>query len=236
MKAVLIQNQLEVPAGRVVEVLEELKWGYEILLMEEGTGFPSSLEGLDCLVLLGGTMNVDDVAGYPYLEKLKHFTAGALEKGFPVLGLCLGAQVMSRALGGTVHRNRCGEIGWHEVGLNGEGLGDKVLEGIGSPFEVFHWHEDTFDLPGGAVLLASSAGCPNQVMRIGKKSYGLQFHPEVDEEIVLNWIERYRDEVEIKLGPGGPDRLARQTGEKMPLYRRLCRRMLTNYFRNIENA
>lgn len=236
MKAVLIQHQREVPPGRVLEVLEDLKWDAEVLLMEEGVEIPSSLEGFDCLVLLGGTMNVDDVAGYPYLERLRLFTAEALKRGFPVLGLCLGAQMMSRAAGGRVHQNRCGEIGWCQVRLTQEGVGDRILEGIGSSFEVFHWHDDAFDLPYGSVLLGKSAQCPNQIMRIGNISYGFQFHPEVDREIILRWIECYRDEVESKLGPDGPDRLIRQTGEKMPLYHRLCRQILINYFRNIKNA
>ncbi|MCL6612796.1 MAG: type 1 glutamine amidotransferase [Peptococcaceae bacterium] len=236
MKALLVQHQREVPPGRVLEVLEDLGWEAEVLLMEDGHSVPSFLDGYDCLVLLGGTMNVDDVAGYPYLEKLRLFTAGALEKGFPVLGLCLGAQLMSRAAGGRVHRNRCGEIGWRRVRLTGDGLGDRLLEGTGEYIEVFHWHEDSFDLPDGSVLLGKSEVCPHQIMRIGKWSYGFQFHPEVDRETVLSWIGSCRDEVESKLGPDGPERLIRQTEEKMPRYRRLCQRLLTNYFRNIENA
>lgn len=236
MKAVLIQPQKEVPPGRLLEVLEDLKWDAEVLLMEENNRIPPSLEGYDCLVLLGGTMNVDDTAGYPYLSKVRGFTAEALKMGLPVLGLCLGAQMMSRAAGSRVHRNRCGELGWHEIRLTGEGIRDKIFAGVEETFEVFHWHEDMFDLPDFSVLLGKSGQCPHQVIRIGKNSYGFQFHPEVDEEIVLNWIEIYGDEVESRLGPGSLADLARQTREKMSLYHRLCTRILTNYFKGIKDS
>lgn len=234
MKAVIIQHQREVPAGLVLEVLVELGWEAEVLLMEEGDDIPASLEGFDCLVLLGGTMNVDDLAGYPYLEKIRLFTAGALRRDFPVLGLCLGAQMMSRAAGSRVHRRRNGEMGWCEVDFTREGQVDRVLEGVGSPFEVFHWHEDSFDVPPGAVLLGKSGRCPHQIVRIGEKSYGFQFHPEVDQDIILNWINTYRAEVENIIGPEGPETLIRQTGEKMSNYHSQCRRIFVNYFRFVE--
>lgn len=234
MKAVLIQPQKEVPPGRVLNVLEALKWEAEVLLMEKGCHIPSSLKGYDCLVLLGGTMNVDDVEGYPYLEELRSLTAEAMAGDFPVLGLCLGAQMMSRAAGHRVHRNKCGELGWCEIRLTDEGMEDRIFAGVEKKFEVFHWHEDMFDLPEKSVLLGKSGQCPNQVIRMGEKSYGFQFHPEVSEEIVLNWVKTYGSEVESKLGPGGAARLIRETGEKMPLYHSTCMRILTNYFRNIE--
>lgn len=234
MRAVLIQPMKEVPPGRVLEVLEDLKWDVEVFLMEASDHIPASLEGFDCLVLLGGTMNVDDVEGFPYLERVRSLTAGAFKRGFPVLGLCLGGQMMARASGFRVHRNRCGEMGWSEVRLTGEGLKDKIFEGIGETIEVFHWHEDMFDLPDGAVLLATSGTCPNQVMRLGEKSYGFQFHPEVDEGIVLGWINDFGAGAEDSTIPGGAAGLARQTGEKMSLYHRICSRILTNYFRSIQ--
>lgn len=234
MKALIIQHMKEVPPGRVLQVLDHLCWGWEILSMEESQAIPYSLEGFDCLVLLGGTMNVDDTSVFPYLESLKQFTAGALSRNFPVIGLCLGAQLMSRAAGGTVYKNRCGEIGWSQVSFTPEGIGDKILEGVSSPLEVFQWHDDMLGLPAGSVLLAGSEQCYSQIVRMGEKSYGFQFHPEVDQHIILEWIEIYGYEVEEKLGPGGARRLERQTREKMPLFHRTCGLILTNYFRNIE--
>ncbi|MCL6478877.1 MAG: type 1 glutamine amidotransferase [Peptococcaceae bacterium] len=233
MKAVLIQHQAEVPPGILPDVLAGLGWEAEVILMEEKPELPPSLEGFDCLVLLGGTMNVDDVDNFPYLAELRRLTATALEKGFPVLGLCLGAQMMARAAGSRVYRNRCGEIGWCQVQLTRGGLEDKVLAGIKNPIEVFHWHDDMFALPEKSVLLGKSAVCPNQVIRIGEYSYGFQFHPEVTEDIILSWTRIYHDEVASRLGPGGPAALRRESGEKISRYHRTCRRILTNYFKNI---
>lgn len=229
----MIQNEAGVPAGRLLEVLDHLNWGAEIICMDEGGQVPLSLGGFDCLVILGGTMNVDDTQGHPYLESLRRLAASALSTGFPVLGLCLGAQVMARAAGAAVHRNKCGETGWYNVGFTGEGLRDPVLDGLTSPLEVFHWHDDMFELPENAALLAESVQCPHQIMRIDRYYYGFQFHPEVTTDTIMEWIENSHDEVEGKLGPGGAGRLARLTRQKMPLYHDNCRRLFINFFNGI---
>ncbi|MFZ5646716.1 MAG: type 1 glutamine amidotransferase [Bacillota bacterium] len=231
----LIQNEAEVPAGRVLEVLEHLKWEAEVVRMDNGDLLPPSFDGFDCLVILGGTMNVDDTQGYPYLESLRHLAASALNAGFPVMGLCLGAQVMARAAGAEVHKSRCGEIGWCNIGFTGEGLRDPVLEGLPSLFEVFHWHDDMFEIPESGALLAKSGQCPHQIIRIGRHSYGFQCHPEVTIGTVNDWLERYHQEVEEKLGPGGADRLAKLTAQKMPLYDHNCRRIFVNFFNIVKN-
>lgn len=233
MKALLVQYEDQVPPGRLLEVLDHLKWGAEVIHMEKTPEVPASINEFDCLVLLGGTMNVDDVKSYPYLENLRHLTSAALKVGFPVLGLCLGGQMISRAAGGKVHRNQCGEIGWGKVWFTEEGLRDPVLVGVESPLEVFQWHEDMFDVPERSVLLGKSQLCPNQIVRVGRTTYGFQSHVEVTEDIIFDWIESYHDEVESRLGPGGTERLARDTREKMPLYNSIFRLILLNYFNNI---
>lgn len=233
MKALLIQNEIGVPAGRLLEVLDQLNWRTEIIRMDEGGQVPPSLEGFDCLVILGGTMNADDIHCHPYLENLRKLASSALNTGFPVLGLCLGAQVMARAAGAVVHKNKCGETGWHSIGFTGEGLRDPVLQGLTSPLEVFHWHDDMFELPKNASLLAESIQCPHQIMRISRYSYGFQFHPEVTAGIILEWLEQCHDEVEEKLGTGGAGRLASLTTQKISLYHNNCRRIFINYFNNI---
>lgn len=233
MKAVLIQNEAGVPAGRLLEALDHLNWEAEIIRMDEGGQVPLSLDGYDCLVILGGAMNVDDTHCHPYMENLRCLAASAFDTGFPVLGLCLGAQVMARAAGAVVHKNKCGETGWHSIVFTGEGLRDQVLQGLTSPLEVFHWHDDMFELPENAALLAESVQCPHQIMRIDRYSYGFQFHPEVTADIILEWLEKYNDEVEDKLGPGGAGRLASMTKQKMRLYHNNCRSIFINYFNNI---
>lgn len=234
MKALLVENEAGVPAGRVLEVLDYLRWETEVISIGQGGNLPRSLEGFDCLVILGGTMNVDDTKEYPHLETLRHLVAPAIDSGFPVMGICLGAQLLARAAGARVHKGKCGEIGWCSVDFSGEGLYDPVLEGVSGHLEVFQWHDDMFELPEKAILLAGSGQCPNQIMRIGKNAYGFQFHPEVTTEIIRGWINCFHDEVEERLGPGGAIRLINLTVEEMPLYHENCRRIFANFFKKIE--
>lgn len=232
-KALIIQNETIVPPGTLLESLSFLKWNWEIVLMEENIEIPSPFQ-YDCLVLLGGTMNVDDTTGYPHLDGLRTVTAEALEKGFPVIGLCLGAQMMARAAGAEVRRNSCGETGWCQVTISDVGLKDPVLAGVPNPFEVFQWHDDSFEIPRGAAHLGSSPQCAGQIMRLGKNSYGFQCHIEVTDDIVTDWIKRYYREVEEKLGHGGPERLIRQTAQNISQYNRVCGQVFINYFKSIE--
>lgn len=232
-KALIIQNEEIVPPGIVLEALQDLKWQAEVVLMEERQSIPSPYE-YDSLVLLGGTMNVDDVSRFPHLDSLRRVTAEAVKRDFPIIGLCLGAQMLSRAAGAEVRRNSCGETGWCEIMLNEKGFRDPMLDGVKNPFEVFQFHEDSFDLPGNAELLGSSVRCPSQIMKLGKNVYGFQCHIEVSKDIITDWVNGYYSEVEEKLGQGGPERVLRQTAEKIAVYNEVCRQIFINYFRGIE--
>ncbi|MFZ5643556.1 MAG: type 1 glutamine amidotransferase [Bacillota bacterium] len=232
MRALIIQNDAQDPPGRVLDVLHQLKWEIEIVLMGQEQKVPF-FEDFHCMVLLGGPMNVDDVTEYPYLKKIRTITADALEKGFPVLGLCLGAQMLSRASGCIVQRNSGRELGWCKVRLTEEGLKDPVMAGIESSLEVFQWHYDMFEQPNKSSLLAISDRCRNQIIRIGKLSYGFQSHIEVNLQIVSNWITSNYNEVESVLGPGGAEKLLQLTVERMPVYDAVCSSILLNYFRMV---
>jgi GMP synthase-like glutamine amidotransferase len=131
---------------------------------------------VDFLVILGGPMSVNDEADFPWLAPEKRFIRRAIEAGTPVLGICLGAQLIANALGARVSRNREKEIGWFPV--------EATPTDGAAPFrfppttEVFHWHGETFDLPAGAIRLARSAGCENQAFQLGRSTLALQFHLE----------------------------------------------------------
>lgn len=140
------------------------------------------------LVVMGGPMNVDETALYPFLADEVHWIQRAVEAELPVLGVCLGSQLLAKALGSRVYPNRVKEIGWYGVELT-DAARDDALFGVCGPVEtVFHWHGDTFDLPDGAVLLARGASCQNQAFRHGPAAYGLQFHIEVTSEIIRDWL------------------------------------------------
>ena len=107
----------------------------------------------------------------------------------PVVGICLGGQLMARALGSKVEQNETHEVGWFPIEVTEEGRKDPILGAAGSNPTVYHWHGDTFHLPPGAVLLARSKACPRQAYRVGERTYGFQFHPEADHQLIGEWLD-----------------------------------------------
>ncbi len=147
-----------------------------------------SLEGYSALIILGGPMNADDVINYPNLAAEVGLIQDALERDIAILGICLGAQLLAKALGGTVRKGIGLEIGWHDVHLTDQGQRDPVLSTFGPQREVFQWHEDTIELPLNVEHLASSSACPAQAFRYGAHSYGFQFHLEANEPLIQRWL------------------------------------------------
>jgi len=151
------------------------------------------------LVLLGGPMAVYEHAEIECLDDSLRLVRAALRAGLPILGICLGSQLLAWALGGQVRPGRTmglrKEIGWFPVRLTQRGVVDPVFHGFDQDRPVFHWHGDTFALPEGAWLLASSDLYPNQAFRWGRWTYGLQFHVEVTPEMVAAFVEAYADEL-----------------------------------------
>jgi GMP synthase (glutamine-hydrolysing) len=152
---------------------------------------PVDATGMQALIVLGGPMNVYEEERYPFLKREKDLLRSALDNTIPVLGICLGAQLLACAGGAGVKRSPQKEVGWSTVDLTDDGCGDPLFEGLSPSLEVFQWHEDMFELPQGAVLLGRSAGCPHQAMRLGANAYGLQFHLEVTADMVAAWVQAY---------------------------------------------
>jgi GMP synthase-like glutamine amidotransferase len=146
---------------------------------------PSDPAGYDALIFMGGPMSVnDDLA---YLRREEAYIREALQQQKPVLGVCLGSQLIARALGAQVRRNPVKEIGWFPIQLTEAGRCDSLFTCFREPEVVFHWHGETFDLPTGAELLAVSDRCRYQAYRVGTDVYGLQFHLEVTPEMIAGW-------------------------------------------------
>ena len=141
-------------------------------------------EGYAGLIFLGGPMSVNDPL--PWIATELEILRRAIAAGQPVLGICLGAQLIARALGAEVRRNASSEIGWYRVDFTPSVGNVGIFRGLQSEV-VFHWHGETFDLPPGAELLASSELCAHQAFRVGERVYGLQFHPEVTPEMIEDW-------------------------------------------------
>ena len=158
----------------------------DVLRMDLGEPLPEADE-LDGLVVMGGPMGVHDTDERPHLARERDLIAAAARRELPILGVCLGAQLLATALGAYVHRGIAPELGAGKVRLTEDGLRDPALGAPGlAELPVLHWHEDTFDLPRGALHLASSAPYPNQAFKAGRCAYGFQFHVEVDADLAAS--------------------------------------------------
>ena len=150
-------------------------------------------QGIDLLVVMGGPMSVNDEAKWPWLRAEKQFIGDFIAQGKPVLGICLGAQLIANALGGRVFANAEKEIGWWPV--HSVVHSEASLFAFPEQLEVFHWHGETFELPAEASVLARSAACAHQAFQLGERVIGLQFHLEMTPESVRQIVDQCRDEL-----------------------------------------
>jgi len=156
-----------------------------------------SLDGCDGLVVLGGPMGVHDIDKHPHLSLETKLIESAVKNDTPVLGICLGAQLIASALGARVYPNGIKEIGWYDLAPTSNARDDPLFCHIEHTEKVFQWHGDTFDLPREGVHLASSPLCSNQAFRYGKNIYALQFHLEIDALTIDTWLNVLENRREI---------------------------------------
>jgi GMP synthase-like glutamine amidotransferase len=171
-------------AGLIVPALERRGFALEYAdLYAEGAQMPATAAYAG-LIFLGGPMSVNDPL--PWIEWELAAIRDAMERGQPVLGICLGSQLIAKAAGARVYPNAVKEIGWFILHFTGAARTDLLFAGLQTE-TTFHWHGETFDLPHQSVLLASSEKCVNQAFRIGARTYGLQFHLEVTPAMIADW-------------------------------------------------
>lgn len=132
-------------------------------------------------------MGANDERKHPFLQEVKQLIRQIVPAGIPYLGICLGGQLLAAALGAKVFYGRWEELGILPVRLTTEGKADRLFRGIDEQFSTFQWHKDSFDIPAGGVLLATSEACHHQTFRVGESAWGLQFHPEVTDPIIRDW-------------------------------------------------
>lgn len=207
MRVLVLQHIACEPPGVFEDVLRER--GHELVRVELDEGEPLPGGDWDAIVAMGGPMSVNDEADNPWLVAEKAAIARHVRAGRPFWGSCLGVQLLAAALGARVFAGEAPEVGVLAVELTEAGREDPVLGALPARIDTLQWHGDTFDLPEGAVLLASSPAYPNQAFRAGDVAYGVQFHVEVTQAMGEEWaaVPAYAEYADRVLGPGGSDAL-----------------------------
>ena len=194
-EVLVVQHNAQEPLGTIEEALHGAGLSYRYLRCHQGEAAPRDIRPFAGLIVLGGSMGVHDQEQYSFLGEEITLIKSAVAQSVPVLGVCLGAQLLAFALGGEVKQNTQQEIGWHPVSLTADAADDALWSRVQSPWTGFHWHGDFFETPPGAVSLASSALTPCQAFRLSGNTYGFQFHLEVTEAIVRDWTREFAGEL-----------------------------------------
>lgn len=186
MRVAVIDNTEVSPLGQVGVALREADAEIQVFRAWAGEALPDGSYH-DALVVLGGEQNALADDKHPYLNDLVRLMRRMDQANKAVLGICLGSQLLARAWGGRNVLKGAPEYGWQEIRVTEEGRGDPIMSVVGSRFPSFQWHDDTFTLPDGAVHLAENPAAASQCFRIGRASYGMQFHFEASRSVVESW-------------------------------------------------
>ncbi|MEM7828235.1 MAG: type 1 glutamine amidotransferase [Candidatus Aenigmatarchaeota archaeon] len=194
-KILILQHDIAEGPGLLRMLVKESGLVPEICHLYREQRIPSHFSDFCSIISLGGPMNVYECDRYPFLLDEEFVIREIIKKEIPFLGICLGAQMLAKACGARVIKGPKKEIGWGRVILTPHGLDDPLFEGFNREIPVFQWHGDTFEIPEGGVLLASSELYPHQAIRVGSNAYGIQFHLEITRDMVSEWIEGSREEL-----------------------------------------
>jgi GMP synthase (glutamine-hydrolysing) len=227
VKALIYTHHPEEGPGLLKAILKERGWEVKEVSLWKGERIPQP-KSFHLLILMGGPMSVNDEALYPFLPEEKTSVRRWVDQGNPTLGICLGAQLIAACLGGKVYKGDKEELGWYELMVTGEGTRDPSMQGFPRRFPVFQWHSETFDLPEGAILLATAQEYPHQAFRFGDLTYAFQYHLEVTEEMLHTWLA----------GNGVGEEKKREIKATqhlhLPLIHELCRSFMQFYLEAIE--
>lgn len=178
--------------GYLADYLGRHRLPWRLIRIDQNDPIPSSIDGVSGLVFMGGPMSVNDPL--PWIPKVTQLIQQAVAADVPVLGHCLGGQLISKALGGTVTKNPVKEIGWLPVSRVDNPAAKPWLDELPAKFEVFHWHGEMFSIPPGATRILASSDCANQAFVIGK-TLAFQCHVEMTAELVREWVRLGADEL-----------------------------------------
>jgi GMP synthase-like glutamine amidotransferase len=189
MRVLVLQHEWNDGPGYLGDAITRRGAAIDVVRLDQNEAIPD-LAPYDMLLIMGGEMNVYAEEEYPWLTDETHAIRQAVNDDKAVLGVCLGGQLLAKALDAKVHLTGASEIGLVPITLTAEGRADPFFADLPA-LEAVEWHDDTFDIPAGAVRLASSTACANQAFRYGQRAYGLQFHPEVSPEMLMSWFDDF---------------------------------------------
>jgi GMP synthase (glutamine-hydrolysing) len=222
----IVKNVSVEGPGTIEDHLRAVSVSFDTVDLEKGHPLPND-PAFSHLVIMGGPMAVYEMDTVPYLKDEAKLIEQAVRAGKRVLGVCLGSQLLAHVLGARVYAGGTKEIGWDQVTLTDEGMQDPCMRHLAvegtRQAQVFQWHGDTFDLPQGAVRLASSTVYPNQAFRYGSGVYALQFHIEVTPSIVHGWLRNEKG-VDLPL-------VDRRSEEIYDAYRKRAAAFYRSFFR-----
>ena len=237
-KILVFQHVPYEPLGTLDPLLKEA--GFRIRYVNFGRAPESrpSLDGYEALIILGGPMNSDQIDSHPNLTTEIELIREAVDRQLSVLGICLGAQLLAKALGGAVSRNPTREIGWYDVELTESGSDDPVLSVFARRQRVFQWHEDGIQLPPGAIHLAASDASDVQAFRHGEHVYGFQFHLEVDQSLIERWltVPANQETLQDETGRVDPDDIRKQSFDSVSALEALSRETFSRWINRFEIA
>lgn len=234
-KALIIENAAGEGPGILSNILSKRGWFSQTVKLHMGRSIPSNWRSFNLLIIMGGPMNVYEEDRYPFLEKETKMISEALNREMPILGFCLGSQLMAKACGARVSKGHIKEIGWYPVRLTEDGKKDILLCQLPGEFSVFQWHSDTFQVPERGICLAESDEYPSQAMRIGNMSYGFQFHFEITAGMIKDWIKSGIEEIRELNVAGLHEKILKDTSYYLPNAHTAAKRFLNNYLDKIED-
>lgn len=173
---------------------------WQLVRIDAGDALPKTLNGISGVCLMGGPMSVND--DLPWIPPMLALIRQAVAENIPVIGHCLGGQLMAKALGGTVGPTPIKEIGWGDVRITDDNAARPWLGEVAQPLPVFHWHGETFSLPPGATRILESAYCANQAYVLNDRHIGMQCHVEMTPELIASWCKSGAGEISASDSPG----------------------------------
>lgn len=232
---VCVQNEAADTLGLAPRLLREAGCEVTVLRAFDATAEWPSATGPRGLVVFGGAMNADQLERYPYLRRLRQLIRQTVDHGVPTLGICLGSQLLARAFGARVYRAPARELGFRPIVPTADAAGDPLLAGLKGGDRLFQWHEDTFDLPAGATLLAMGEAGLAQAYRMGRNAWGVQFHPEVDAEQIEDWLRASRATLESTWGRTA-DQVMAEVRAFLPAQQRRARSLFGAFARQVTSS